>query len=148
VTIASTSLAFTLTGTGTFAGTPPTTLTATALPGSNNTQWAITLSGQAPGVLASIANGTYSITVNPTFILSVADGISTLASGRTDSFFRLFGDINGDGNVTNGDLNAFRQAFTPLGGTYNPAFDYNGDQGISNTDLNQMRKDFLLNFFP
>jgi hypothetical protein len=106
------------------------------------------LSGQAPGILASIANGTYSITVNSSFVFAASDGVTQLSSGRTDSFFRLFGDFNGDGIVNNGDLNAFRQAFGPLGGLYNPAFDANGDGSVSNGDLNQIRNDFLVNFNP
>jgi hypothetical protein len=146
VTISNANSAFTVAGTGAFAGTAPSTLTAAAVPGSLGTQWAVTLTGRAPGVLASIANGTYRITVNPSFIVAASDGVTPLSAGRTDNFFRLFGDANGDGVVTNGDLNGFRKAFAAAAGVYNPIFDINDDQTISNADLNQMRLDFLVNY--
>ena len=122
VNIADANSAFTVVGTGSFAGIPPASLTATPVPGSHGTQWAVTLSGQAPGILGSIANGTYSITVNPNFVFAASDGVTTLAAGRTDSFYRLFGDINGDGTVSNADLNVFKQSFGPFGGAYQSGF--------------------------
>ncbi|HET6248506.1 MAG TPA: PA14 domain-containing protein, partial [Tepidisphaeraceae bacterium] len=108
VTIANANAAFTVTATGAHPGTAPTTLSATAVAGSNGTQWAVTLTGGAPGALGSIANGEYSITINPSFVLSAADGTTPLAAGRTDNFFRLYGDINGDESVNAGDNLKFK----------------------------------------
>ena len=147
VTIADANSAFTVFGTGAFAGVAPSSLSTAAVPGSNGTQWAVTLTGQAAGVLASIANGTYSITVNPNFIFAASDGVTSLSAGRTDSFFRLYGDINGDGRISNADLNPFKQAFAPAGGIYNPAFDFFDGSLINNSDLNKLKQDFLVNYF-
>jgi hypothetical protein len=66
-------------------------------------QWAVSLTGKADGVLASIANGEYSITLIPTAVFAAADGTTAMTAGETDAFFRLFGDINGDGAINLAD---------------------------------------------
>ena len=103
----------------------PTTLIATAVPGSNGTQWAVSLTGQADGVLASIANGEYTITINPSFVFAAADGTTSMApgTGRSDNFFRLFGDMSGSGVLTALDNARLKTAMS----VYNPAFDYTGN---------------------
>ena len=86
VSIGYANLAFTVAGTGSHPGIPPATLTAVSVPGSDDTQWAVTLTGKAPGVLASIANGTYNITINAPYITAEFDGyVSPLASSQTNS---------------------------------------------------------------
>jgi hypothetical protein len=78
---------------------------------------------------------------------SVADGqtVSLAGSGiggATQSFFRLYGDINADEYVNAGDNSKFHQALT----TYNPAFDYNADGYVDSSDTTQFDDDLLLNF--
>ncbi len=47
----------------------------------------------------------------------------------------------------NADLNKFKQAFAPAGGTYNAGFDFiNNGANITNSDLNQLKTRFLKNF--
>ena len=127
-------------------GTVPT-LSWAPVAGSNNTQWAVTFSGN--GVTGgSIANGAYTITVtDPASITAQADGqaLSLASSGvgaSTQDFFRLFGDINGDEYVNALDNLQFRLAEA----TYNPAFDFNQDGVINALDNLQMRNDVGLNF--
>jgi Beta-propeller repeat len=114
-----------------WTGTQPT-LNWTSVAGSGDTQWAITFTGN--GVTGgSIADGAYTITVSdPGSITAESNGQAlSLASsgigGAMQSFYRLFGDINGDRVVNAADNTKFKQAMM----TYNAAFDYNQD-GIVN----------------
>jgi hypothetical protein len=116
-------------------GTVPSTLFAQAVAGSNGTQWAVTLSGKAAGVLGSIANGEYSITINPSFVFAASDGTTAMTTGRTDKFYRLFGDINGDRVVNAADNLKLKTALV----TYNSAFDSNGDGFINAADNLQFK---------
>lgn len=141
VSITNANLAFTLLVLNGSGGVVPGTLIATAVSGSNNTQWALSLTGQADGVLASIANGQYSIAINPQYVLSVANG-TALAQGRTDTFYRLYGDINGDEVVNAADNFQFKKALT----TYNPAFDVNEDGAINAADNFQFKKELTTSY--
>jgi uncharacterized repeat protein (TIGR03803 family) len=138
VTIPDANAAFTVVGTGPHAGTAPTTLMAAAVPGSNGTQWAVSLTGKADGVLASIANGEYSITPNPSGVFAAADGTTAMTTSRTDAFFRLFGDINGDRVVNVSDEFQFSKAMN----AYTPIFDVNGDGAINLADEFQASRSF------
>ncbi len=129
-----------------WTGTVPT-LSWAAVAGSGGTQWAVSFSGN--GVTGgSIANGCYNITISdPSAITAVADGQSvSLASsgigGATQSFFRLYGDINADKFVNGADNIKFNQALT----TYNAAFDFNADGYVNSTDTTQFDDDLTLNF--
>jgi Dockerin type I domain len=127
-----------------WTGTVPTTLEWAAVAGSGNTQWEVDF---GPG-LPSIANGAYAITLNdPASITAQSDGQAlSLApngiSGATQSFYRLFGDINGDEFVNGGDSNKFKQALT----TYNPAFDVNQDGSVNAGDANKFKADLTVSF--
>jgi GH25 family lysozyme M1 (1,4-beta-N-acetylmuramidase) len=138
VTIPDANKAFTVALAGQMTGTLPSTLIASAVPGTNNAQWAVSLTGQADGVLASIANGEYSITLNPASVFAAANGTTAMTTGRTDTFYRLFGDINGDEVVNVSDEFQFSKAMT----TYTPIFDVNGDGAINLADEFQASKSF------
>jgi uncharacterized repeat protein (TIGR03803 family) len=138
VTISDANAAFTVVGTGPHAGIAPSTLLVTAVPGTNGTQWAVSLTGKADGVLASIANGEYTITINPNAIFAAPDGVTAMTSGRTDSFYRLFGDINGDRVVNVSDEFQFSKAMN----TYTPIFDVNGDGTVNLADEFQASRSF------
>ena len=79
--------------------------TAGALPGTISTTtiddghtWLVTFSGS--NVTGnSLADGVYDITLNSADVTADA-GSGTLAASQTDTFFRLFGDTNGDAAVT------------------------------------------------
>jgi Beta-propeller repeat/Dockerin type I domain len=127
-------------------GTVPT-LSWAAVAGSSSTQWAVSFSGN--GVTGgSIANGAYTITVtDPGAITAQSDdqALSLAGSGigaASQSFYRLFGDINGDETVSAGDIPSFVQALT----TYNAAFDYNQDGFVNAADNTQFKNDLRLGF--
>ncbi len=129
-----------------WTGTVPT-LGWAPIAGSGNTEWAVTFSGD--GVTGgSIANGAYTITVtDPASITAVSDSqaLSLAGSGiggATQSFFRLFGDINGDEVVNAADNLKFKQALT----TYNAAFDYNDDGAVNASDNLKFKDDLSVNF--
>ena len=142
VTIPNAAAAFTVTAAGPNPGTAPASLSAAAVAGSNGTQWEVTLTGGAAGALGSIANGEYNIAVNASGVFSAADGTTPLAAGRTDQFYRLYGDINGDEVVNGTDNFQFKKALT----TYNPAFDVNGDGFVNGTDNFQFKKSLLISY--
>jgi hypothetical protein len=141
VNIANANQAFTMGLAGT-AGTLPSTLSAVPVAGSNGTQWAVILTGKAEGTLASIANGEYSITINPQYVVSAADGTTPIGSGQTDTFYRLFGDVNGDEVVNAADNFQLKTALS----TYNPAFDANGDGAVNASDNFQFKADLAVSY--
>jgi hypothetical protein len=67
-----------------------------------------------------------------------------MAADRTDTFFRLFGDVTGDRTVNGSDLTLFRAAFGSAFGDarYVAALDYDGDGVINGADLAQFRAHF------
>jgi hypothetical protein len=125
-------------------GTVPSTLFAQAVPGSNGTQWAVSLTGQPVGVLASIANGEYRITLNPAGVIAAADGLTSMApgTGRTDTFYRLFGDVQGTESVNTLDYAGFKQALS----TYNSIFDVDGNGSVSTLDYARFKQDLSVSY--
>ncbi len=114
--------------------------------GSNGTQWAIVLDAgnvNATTGLGSIANGEYSITINPSAVFAAADGTTQLTAGRTDRFYRLFGDVNGAEAVTALDNLQLKKALA----NYNPAFDSNADGAVTASDNLLFKKDLVVAFF-
>jgi hypothetical protein len=118
-------------------GTAPTLAWAAISPdtGGASTQWVVTFSGA--GVTGnSIANGVYDITLDSTKVTSETNPTATVTPRATDTFYRLFGDINGDGRVNNADYAAFLSTNGLNTGQsgFNAAFDSNGDGRINNSD--------------
>jgi subtilase family serine protease len=129
-----------------WTGSVPT-LSWAPVAGSGDTEWAVTFSGN--GVIGgSIANGAYSITVNdPASITAEFDSqaLNLAANGigaATQSFYRLYGDINGDTIVNAADNLKFKNALT----TYNAAFDHNQDGVVNAADNAQFKNDLTVNF--
>jgi hypothetical protein len=92
--------------------------------------WIVTFSGN--GVVGnSIANGVYDITLStdPTVVSSV-NHPGAPVQAQTNTFYRLFGDINGDHVVNAADNLQFRTALS----VYNAIFDYNGDGAVNAAD--------------
>jgi hypothetical protein len=99
----------------------------------------IGLHGQVAFVEHKVGN-TVTLLFDQTF--GLPDGCYRLQENHhtIDRFFRLYGDINGDGKVNATDFAAFKQVFvtrppTPL----ERAFDYNGDGIVNNADFVQFR---------
>jgi hypothetical protein len=89
----------------------------------------------------SIIDGKYQLTI----FASKVTGVGGQLNGGTDNttnFFRLFGDSNGDSQVTLvPDFNNFRAGFNPVNNTI---FDYNGDGLVTTVpDFNQFRAHFF-----
>jgi Bacterial Ig-like domain (group 3)/Beta-propeller repeat/Dockerin type I domain len=138
---------FTISVASGWTGTVPT-LSWAAVAGSGGTEWAISFSGD--GVTGnSIANGAYTITVtDPGSITAESDGEALslgadgTIGGATQSFYRLFGDINGDHFVNASDNAKFKQALT----TYNAAFDFSQDGFVNASDNAKFKNDLTVNF--
>ncbi len=137
---------FSMTVAAGWTGTVPT-LSWAPVAGSGNTQWAVSFSGSSV-TGGSIANGAYDITVqDPASITAVSDSQAlTLAGsgigGPTQSFYRLYGDINGDEVVNAADNLKFKQALS----TYNAAFDFNDDGFVNASDNLKFKGDLTVNF--
>jgi dTDP-4-dehydrorhamnose reductase len=104
-------------------------------------QWAVSFGG-AGAVGNSIANGVYDMTLNPAAVTSDANPAVNVQSRPTDTFYRLFGDINGDGVVNAADNFQFKTALA----TYNAAFDSNGDGVVNAADNFQLKNSQSYNF--
>jgi hypothetical protein len=92
-------------------------------------QWVVTFSG-ASVVGSSIANGVYDITLNTTAVSSEAHPTASITPRATDTFYRLYGDYNGDQVVNASDNLRFKAAIT----AYNAIFDYDGNGAVNATD--------------
>jgi hypothetical protein len=108
----------------------------------SSAQWAVTFSGA--GVLnGSIGDGVYDITLNGSAATSDANPTVT-GTSRTDTFYRLFGDVTGAGSVSGTDYNALLSTFN-LKSTapgYLACFNEDGASKIDAPDYNA----FLANF--
>jgi hypothetical protein len=133
----------TVNGTGGQAvGTLPTLAWSSA---DGGVTWVVTFSGN--GVVGgSIADGVYDLTLNHAAITD-AQG-QALAADRVDTFYRLYGDSNGDGTVNNADTFQLRKTFGA--GTGDAAFlaylDATGDGTVNNADVFQYRRRFGTTF--
>jgi hypothetical protein len=107
--------------------------------------WVVSFSG-AGVVNNSIADGVYDLTLNHAAV-SDSQG-QALAADRTDTFFRLYGDANGDGTVNNTDTFKVKSSFLKNAGDagYLAYLDYNGDGTVNNSDTFQLKKRFLTTY--
>jgi hypothetical protein len=125
---------FTLSG---FQGTPASLVpNVNATSSAGGTVWTVTFSGV--GVNAgtnSIGDGEYEL---------VLSGVAGLASNTFD-FFRLLGDMNGDGTVNTTDFGTLVSTF--LRATNDPLYlgadDFDGDGHIVTSDFAQFSGNFL-----
>ena len=151
-------------------GVVPATIEWAAVAGSGGMQWEVdfgvnsSATNSQVGALNSIANGCYTITItNFSQITAVSDGqaaninagaapgvassalpgyVQANANYAQQSFYRLFGDGNGDMVVNPGDNNKFKAAIT----TYNPAFDFNQDGVVNPGDNNRFKANLTVTF--
>src|SRR5262249_14975117 len=92
----------------------------------------------------SLADGRYTLTVHRNAVYSRDGANTTMLSDRALSFFRLFGDVNGDGKVDDADRAAFLTAYPSRRGmsNYRDYFDFNGDGLIDAVDYDQFLRRF------
>ncbi len=92
----------------------------------------------------SLANGQYTLTVN--HLLVTGPKGASMAANQSLSFFRLFGDSNGDGRVNYIDYNAIDRAAYATRGTALYAqywyFDYDDNGIINDSDYNHFVADY------
>jgi hypothetical protein len=110
-----------------------------------------TLTFSGAGIVgSSLADGHYTLTIHGGLVHDgfgqALDGAGTGVAGsdRVDTFFRLFGDSDGDGHVSLDDLRSFVSTFGKDAGDpgYLWYFDYNGDGRVDVGDLLQLLRRF------
>jgi hypothetical protein len=130
------------TNTGSEVGIAPT-LNVAAVPFTN--EWVVTFTDPVNGSVIgnSIANGAYSITINPSLVTAAAGG-QNLSAGETDTFYRLYGDMTGAQSVLGVDVNAFNRAFNNsyYAANYVAALDFNDAGRITGVDVNAFNRAF------
>jgi hypothetical protein len=121
---------------------------ATALTADGRTVATLTFGGGGFPA-ASLADGQYTLTLHAGLVTDHAlgaaldgDGDGLVGGDRVDHFFRLFGDVTGDGQVDAADLAAFQKAYDPQRGMirYSSSFDYNLDGVLDATDYAQFQR--------
>ncbi|HEY1381624.1 MAG TPA: PA14 domain-containing protein, partial [Gemmataceae bacterium] len=156
--------AFRLTRTGPTGPTGDVTLTPTVTTDAQG-RTVVTLkfsgpfteSNTAAGADPSLIDGIYTLTINAANVTGLnglaldgnADGTAGGNYGLTTH--RLFGDVDGDGDVDLLDLNPLVPALFGVVGqpNYNAAFDFDGDGDVDLLDLNQfVQRLFLSGYTP
>jgi hypothetical protein len=103
--------------------------------------WVVSFSGNGV-VNGSIADGVYDLTLEHAAVSDAAG--QALAADRVDTFYRLYGDANGDGTVNNADTFQLRKTFGFSAGAtgFLAYLDYDGDGTVNNADVFQYRNRF------
>jgi hypothetical protein len=113
------------------------------------TQAVLTFAG-ADVIDGSLAEGSYTLTIHGDLIHDTygrsldADADGVAGGDRTDAFFRLYGDSDGDGDVDGLDRDLFRSAFHTSAGdaAYLWYFDFNGDGVVDGHDNGPFNRRF------
>jgi uncharacterized repeat protein (TIGR01451 family) len=112
----------------------------TALTTDGRTVATLTFAGS--GILGgSLADGRYTLTIHSNLVHDHQSGLA-MAADAVDPFFRLFGDVTGDGKVDDIDRAAFLAAYRSRRGmaNYRWYFDYNADGTIDSVDYFQFQR--------
>ena len=118
---------------------------------STATQTIARLTFTGGGVVGgSLADGNYTLTILGSQVSDLSgqlldgDGDGQPGGNSTQSFFRFFGDVNGDRLVNGFDFGFFKDAFgTQVGdANYRAYFDFNGDGVINGLDFGQFKTRF------
>jgi hypothetical protein len=108
--------------------------------------WVMTFSSASGNTITghSIADGVYTLSLNSADVTAVSGGSTMTTTRSTDTFFRLFGDANGDQRVNNSDNLALNNCYAQQTGSirYLAALDYNADGRINNTDSLQFNTSY------
>jgi autotransporter-associated beta strand protein len=122
----------------TLSGLPGTTVVPSVNVASSSagTVWTVTFAG------AGVNNGTHSIGDGEYQL--VLNGVPGMAANTYD-FFRLLGDMDGNGTVNTSDFSTLVSTFlrSPSDPLYLGADDFDGDNTIGTTDFAQFTSNFL-----
>jgi fibronectin-binding autotransporter adhesin len=124
---------FTLTGIGGTTSAPNVALASS----NGGTVWTVTFTGAGVNnTTKSIGDGEYSL---------VLSGVLGITGASTYDFFRLLGDMDGNGTVDSSDFNILISSF--LRGTADPAYlgadDLDGNNKVDGSDFNIFVSNFL-----
>jgi serralysin len=130
-------------------GTPVTVATALSIV-ENKTQAVLTFSGSLVDASGSLLDGNYTLTIVDTKITDGSgnsldgDGDGVAGASTVDSFFRLYGDADGDRDVDLFDFATFRSSFGQSSGSpgYEAGMDQDGDGDIDLFDFAGFRSNF------
>jgi regulation of enolase protein 1 (concanavalin A-like superfamily) len=116
-------------------------------PTGDGQTWLVTFSG--PGVTAAgLGDGVYDFKVTASAVhpVGAAPGSPaySMAADYATSFFRLFGDSDGNGTVNALDYARFKAAFGSAAGSpgYNGAFDFDGNGAVNALDYAYFKNNF------
>ncbi len=120
-------------------------ITAVDVGTATQSQFLLTFSGSTV-IGGSLADGNYRLTIQSNLVRSngldldgdnngTAGGEYVRGEAAIDNFFRLYGDVTGNGSVNAHDINGFRAAI----GTSNSIFDFNSIGGVNAIDINAFR---------
>lgn len=112
--------------------------------GGGTTQLTLTFASGVSGVeFGSLADGSWNLTVDMTRVRSVFD-LTGSGMVTRQNIRRLYGDGNGDGVVTQSDLNAYAAAFglSDTDDGFLSLFDHNGDGQVNLDDLGEFASRF------
>jgi PKD repeat protein len=113
-------------------------LTATNPSGDGKT-WVLTFSGSNV-IGGSVADGTWNLTIDSSLLMG-SDNQPAGGGDLTYTFTRLFGDVDGDGDVDTLDYARMRQVLNSSRGSANYLWylDYDNSGTIDNNDANQFK---------
>jgi hypothetical protein len=114
--------------------------------------------GLGDGTTGYLVDGIYQLVLNGSQITDAATGTAALdsgssmivqfnsneAGGESNYFHALFGDVDGDGFVSNSDYRSFTKAYGSSSGdsNYNEYFDYDGSGFIGNSIYRAFKANF------
>ena len=138
-------------GSGANDGSSPTDLSADVTwsnPSGDGTTWVVSFgaANAAADAFGSLTDGAYTLAVHAARVTGA--GGRAFAADQTLTFHRLFGDIDGNGTVNNGDYLQFKKSYglTSASTGYNANFDFDGNGAVNNADYLQFKKRFGLVF--
>jgi hypothetical protein len=106
--------------------------------------WVLSFTGP-PVLNHSLADGVYDLTIIPAAVHAAGNPAVTMTSNYGVTLYRLFGDIDGNMTVNNGDAFQFNKSYLKNAGdpAYQPSLDWGGDGTVNNGDAFQFNKRYL-----
>ena len=144
VTLDANAMSLTMTTAGTSTTPTSTPVTFSESTPDGGITYILTPTSSTSG--GSLTDGTYSLSINPSAVHNAASPVTTMTWAiPTYTFFRLFGDSNGDGTVNLTDYRAFVATYLTSTGQakFSSIFDANNDGTINLTDYRAFTTNYL-----